>query len=66
MNKDYTDKILEEVTILEKIEEALKDEFEAYREVTENGPLGKIDCFDDGILEGRVEFAEQIWLILKG
>jgi len=52
--------------IIRKIEEALKDEFEAYREVTENGPLGKIDCFDDGILEGRVEFAEQIWLILKG
>ena len=63
MNKDYTNKILKETTLIEKINNAIEGELQAYSKYEND--IGDVDSFDDGILEGRKEFAEELWNLIN-
>ena len=45
-------------TLITKIKSWLEDEVEAYEEYGDE--IGDVDSFDDGILEGRKECAEEL------
>ena len=63
MNKDYINKILKETTLIEKINNAIEGELQAYSKYEND--IGDVDSFDDGILEGRKEFAEELWNLIN-
>ena len=63
MNKDYINKILKETTLIEKINNAIEGELQAYSKYEDD--IGDMDSFDDGILEGRKEFAEELWNLIN-
>jgi len=63
MNEDYTNKILKETTLIEKINNAIEGELQAYSKYKDD--IGDVDSFDDGILEGRKEFAEELWNLIN-
>ena len=63
MNKDYINKILKETTLIEKINNAIEGELQAYSKYEYD--IGDVDSFDDGILEGRKEFAEELWNLIN-
>ena len=63
MNKDYINKILKETTLIEKINNAIEGELQAYSKYEND--IGDVDSFDDGILEGRKEFAEELWNVIN-
>jgi len=47
-----------EKILLDKVIEWLEDEIETYKEYEDD--IGDVDSFDDGILEGRHECAENL------
>ena len=49
--------------LVDKIKESIECELSAYSEYEDD--IGDVDSFDDGILEGRKEFAEEIQNTLK-
>ena len=63
MNKDYINKILKETPLIEKINNAIEGELQAYSKYEND--IGDVDSFDDGILEGRKEFAEELWNLIN-
>jgi len=51
------------MTLLEKISNDIEGELQAYSEYKDD--IGDVDSFDDGILEGRKEFAEELWNLIN-
>lgn len=49
--------------LLDKINNAIEGELQAYSQYKDD--IGDVDSFDNGILEGRKEFAEQIWNLIN-
>jgi len=49
--------------LIDKIKESIECELSAYSEYGRY--IGDVDSFDDGILEGRKEFAEELQNIIK-
>tara|TARA_R100001079_G_C4390906_1_gene127183 strand:+ start:88 stop:270 length:183 start_codon:yes stop_codon:yes gene_type:complete len=49
---------MNDTEILKKIEEWLKEEVDTYEEYADD--IGGVDSFDEGILEGRHECAEEL------
>lgn len=54
---------LKENTLMEKINNDIEGELSAYSEYKDD--IGDVDSFDDGILEGRKEFAEELWNLIN-
>ena len=63
MNKDYINETLKTTTLIEKINNAIEGELQAYSKYEDD--IGDMDSFDDGILEGRKEFAEELWNLIN-
>ena len=63
MNKDYINETLKTTTLIEKINNAIEGELQAYSKYEDD--IGDVDSFDDGILEGRKEFAEELWNLIN-
>ena len=63
MNKDYINETLKTTTLIEKINNAIEGELQAYSQYKDD--IGHVDSFDDGILEGRKEFAEELWNLIN-
>ena len=63
MNKDYINETLKTTTLIEKINNAIEGELQAYSKYKDD--IGDVDSFDDGILEGRKEFAEELWNLIN-
>ena len=63
MNKDYINETLKTTTLIEKINNAIEGELQAYSKYEND--IGDVDSFDDGILEGRKEFAEELWNLIN-
>jgi hypothetical protein len=49
--------------LIEKINNAIEGELQAYSKYEND--IGDVDSFDDGILEGRKEFAEELWNLIN-
>ena len=63
MNKDYINETIRKMTLIEKINNAIEGELQAYSKYEDD--IGDMDSFDDGILEGRKEFAEELWNLIN-
>ena len=63
MNKDYINETIRKMTLIEKINNAIEGELQAYSQYED--AIGDMDSFDDGILEGRKEFAEELWNLIN-
>ena len=63
MNKDYINETLKTTTLIEKINNAIEGELQPYSQYKDD--IGHVDSFDDGILEGRKEFAEELWNLIN-
>ena len=49
--------------LLDKLNNAIEGELQAYSQHKDD--IGDVDSFDDGVLEGRKEFAEELWNLIN-